>query len=85
MAFVDWDSAGETRLEKIIKNINYEMDYSDLIEEMEQYTEAVLTRLDQEIYEEKWEFYAITETDEEFKEQLGKGDDPIEAFKNARD
>ncbi len=61
------------------------MDYSDLIEEMEQYTEAVLTRLDQDVYEEKWEFYAIIDNDEGLKEQLGKGEDPIEAFQNARD
>lgn len=85
MAFVNWDSIEETGLEEIVKNLDHEMKYSDLIEEMDQYTEAVLTRLDQDVYEEKWEFYALNEENGGIKELLGQGDDPIEAYKNAKD
>lgn len=58
------------------------MNYLDLVEKMEEYSEAVLSRLDQDVYDEKWEFYAIIDNDREFKELLGKGSDPIEAYKN---
>ena len=57
-------------------------DYVDLVDKMEDFQEAELLTLDQELYDELWEFYAIVDEDDKFEEWIGHGDDPIEAYKD---
>ena len=60
------------------------MDYSDVIEEMERFDEAEIW-CSPEHTDYKWEFYAIEEDEElgGFKEYIGHGDDPVEAYHDA--
>jgi len=62
------------------------MDYVDLVEKMEGFQEAEILKLDQEVNEELWEFYGLRSTGSgDIREYIGKGDDPVEAYNDAKD
>lgn len=60
------------------------MDYSDLIEEMQEFDETDLWWAP-EGKDYNWEFYAVEEDDgtSGLMEYIGHGDDPIEAYEDA--
>ena len=61
-------------------------DYVDLVDKMEDFQEAEILKLDQDISNYLWEFYGLRSVEEgDIREYIGHGEDPIEAYNEAKD